>query len=128
MAPLDPAPRLGRLVRRTRHDHTGDLVRQIDVAAVGFAVSLPGTETRRLIIVRKRNGKWKVDDDSDLRGIPEKLRQRAISISAAVICGSNLYGNLMTELEIHDEVRWVRVSRPGAQKTSHSKRSVSRHE
>jgi hypothetical protein len=102
------------MVKQLRHRRTRDLVRQADVAAVGFAVSAPGSETMRLTIARQRDGKWKVVNDSDLRGIPEQLRLRAISISAAVICGSNLFGYLMTELAIHDEVRWVRVSRPGA--------------
>ena len=72
----------------------------------------------RLTIARRRNGKWKVVDDSDLRGISERLRQRAISMSAAVICGANLFGNLVTELEIKDEIRWVRVSRLVVQGTN----------
>ena len=85
------------------------LVRQADVAAVGFAVAPPGSETVRLTISRRRNGNWNVIDDSDLRAIPARLRQRAISLSAAVICGANLFGTLVTELEIRDEVRWVGV-------------------
>ena len=64
----------------------------------------------RLIIVRERSGEWKVVDDSDLRGIREELLQKAVSISAAVICGANLWGSLVTELEIDVEVRWVGVS------------------
>ena len=120
MAPLDPTPRLEPLVKRPRQRSTRDLVRRADVAAVGFAVSLPGSGTIRLTITRQRNGKWRVVSDSELRGVPEELRQRAISLSAAVICGANLFGNLVTELDIKDEVRWVSISRLEEQGTNPS--------
>ena len=110
------------MVRRPRHLTTRDLVRRCDVAAVGFAVSVAESTAIRVAIARQRNGEWSVVDDSGLHGLPEAARQSAISISAAVICGANLFGLLVTELEIDDEVRWVRVSRPRTPRTSPAKR------
>lgn len=102
------------MVRQPHHVRPRDLVRRADVAAAGFAVSPPGCTTLRVVITRRCNGDWTVVDDSELQGLPGPSRERAISTSAAVICGANLFGILVTELAIDDEVRWVRVSRPGA--------------
>lgn len=108
------------MVKPSRHGGTRDLVCRADVAAVGFAVSPPGIQTLRVTIVRQRNGEWRVVDDSDLRGMTSRLRRRAISMSAAVICGANLFGTLVTEVKVDDEVRWVRVTRAEARGTDPS--------
>lgn len=98
-------------MRTSRHRRGHSLVRQADVAAVGFAVAAPSAQTRRLMIERESGGAWKVVDDSDLRDISENSMNQAVSMSAAIICGANLTGRLVTELEIDGAVRWVAVSR-----------------
>ncbi|MBW4078416.1 MAG: hypothetical protein HIU84_07920 [Acidobacteria bacterium] len=80
------------------------------VAAVGFAVS-DIESNARVTIVRRRDGSWFVIELWAREGWDAQCRAEAVSIAAAVICGANLVGILVSDLVVGADVRWVGVHR-----------------
>ena len=89
---------------------TSRLVEPADVAAVGFAVARGGANAK-VTIERRRDGTWRVRHVAGPTSWSERLRDQAISMSAAVICGADLVGSFVTEVVVDIDVWWVSVRR-----------------
>ena len=109
---------MGAVVKKTI---VRSLVEPGVVAAVGFAVS-DIESNARVTIERRRDGSWFVIGLWAREGWDAQRRAEAVSIAAAVICGANLVGVLVSDLVVDVDVRWVGVHRSRRNIHSHGSR------